>query len=220
MSGYADYYNPELYNFNKFPIVNVPIIRATPENFKDYGRIVNDYANEQVIIKPWPVSGSRQLMPGTGADGGETEGIFSYWFVDGYLHAKNRAVGGSYITGRLFDNVILTREANYHPDGGQVFWAPNGCPFILLLARPGDDITPSDFVGFYFEGIQAVQIWPDIWHQPVYPVGRNSADFMTKQGKVHGCVGVDFINEFGVWLAINLSEPLIDEFIKIPSSTV
>ena len=214
MSGYADYYNSELYNFEKYPIVKVPIIKATPWNFKEYGRIVNDYSREDVIIKPWPTSGTRPLMPGTGMDGGVTEGVFSYWFVDGYLHAKNRAVGGDYVTGRRIvdgmnpdkpGNLIVTREANYHPDGGQVFWAPNGCPFILLLARPGDSITPHDFTGFYFDGSQAVQILPDIWHQPVFPVGRDSADFMTKQGKVHACVGVDFISEFGVWLGIDLS---------------
>lgn len=203
MSGYADYYAQELYDFNRYPVVNVPIIRATPENFRDYGRITHDYSDEEVVIKPWPVSGSRPLMPGTGTGGGITEGVFSYWYDGGYLHAKNRAVSGDYITGRVFESGILTREANYHPDGGQVFWAPNGCPFVLLLARPGDNITPGDFVGFYFDGQQAVQIWPDIWHQPVFPIGCARADFMTKQGRVHGCVGVDFITEFGVWLGID-----------------
>jgi ureidoglycolate lyase len=205
MSGYADYYNSELYNFNRYPVINVHIIRATPENFAQYGRIIPDYNEEEVVIKPWPVSGTRQLMPNTGIGGGITEGVFSYWYDGDYLHAKNRAVSGDYITGRVFENTILTREANYHPDSGQVFWAPNGVQFILLLARPGDNVTPNDFVGFYFDGSQAVQIWPDIWHQPVFPVGIPKADFMTKQGKVHGCVGVDFINEFGVWLGLDLS---------------
>jgi ureidoglycolate lyase len=51
--------------------------------------------------------------------------------------------------------------------------------------------------------MQAVQIWPDIWHQPVFPLGCDHAEFMTKQGRVHGCVGIDFINEFGVWLGID-----------------
>lgn len=205
MSGYADYYAQELYNFNKYSVVNVPIIHANNQNFANYGRIVEDYNDEEVIIKPWPVNGNRPLMANTGTGGGITEGVFSYWYDGDYLHAKNRAVDGDYIIGRLVNNTILTREANYHPDSGQVFWAPNGCPFILLLARPGDNITPHDFVGFYFDGTQAVQIYPDIWHQPVYHLGREKSDFMTKQGKVHGCVGVDFIDEFGVWLGIDLT---------------
>lgn len=210
MSGYADYYAQELYDFNRYQVVQVPIIRATHKNFKEYGRITNDYSEEEVVIKPWPVTGPRPLMPATGTGGGVTEGVFSYWYDGDYLHAKNRAVAGDYITGRLVSSVILTREANYHPDGGQVFWAPNACPFILLLARPGDNVTPSDFVGFYFDGTQSVQIWPDIWHQPVFPVGRERADFMTKQGRVHGCVGVDFINEFGVWLGLDLTCAIIN----------
>ncbi len=47
---------------------------------------------------------------------------------------------------------VLTREANYHPDGGQVFYPKKGAAFVLLLALPGDDIKLEDFVAFYCDG--------------------------------------------------------------------
>ena len=53
-----------------------------------------------------------------------------------------------YITGRLpadmkYDNrtYVLVREANYHPDSGQVFYPRDHDPFVALLALPGDDIS-------------------------------------------------------------------------------
>ena len=53
---------------------------------------------------------------------------------------------------------VLTREANYHPDGGQVFFPVTKEPFVLLLALPGDDIKLEDFVAFYCDGSCGVQI--------------------------------------------------------------
>jgi hypothetical protein len=34
-------------------------------------------------------------------------------------------------------------------DGGQVFFPRDKDPFIALLALPGDDIKPENFVAFY-----------------------------------------------------------------------
>lgn len=208
MSGYADYQNESL---KDYPVYNVPVIEATSENFKEYGHFVKDYDNEEVIIVPWPVSGWRKLMFNTGTEGGITEGKFQYWYQNGLLRAKNHAVGGDYITGINYEvgdgnqvpKYILNREANYHPDGGQVFYPLEKAPFILLLALPGDDVKPEDFIAFKFDGSCGAQIKPNIWHQPAYPL-ISRMDFMTKQGKVHGCVGVDTIDEFQKWLKIDL----------------
>ena len=40
----------------------------------------------------------------------------------------------------------------------QVFYPTNGGAFVLLLAEPGDDIKPEDFVAFYFDGTCGAQI--------------------------------------------------------------
>ncbi len=48
-----------------------------------------------------------------------------------------------------------------------------------------------------------MQIAPCVWHQPVYP-SSGEAVFDDKQGRVHACVSVDFLGEFGVWLEVPL----------------
>ena len=118
--------------------------------------------------------------------------------------AHNLAVGcDPYTTAVLTDvKSILTREANYHPDSGQVFYPVDEVPFYLLLAKEGDDIKATDFVAFYFDGTVGCQIKPGIWHQPPYPVRR--AEFLNKQGAVHACVGYDSIEEEECWLEIIL----------------
>jgi hypothetical protein len=209
MSGYKEYNNLLMDSYpNRH---RVPIMKATEDNFKQYGRFVYDYDSEQVIISTWPQASWRKIMDRTGRGGGIAEGRFEYWWDDNKLMAVNNAVGGSYTVGILPKNVsinnrtsVLTREANYHPDGGQVFYPLDKNPFVLLLALPGDDINPEDFVAFYFSGECGAQIYPNIWHQPVFPLSRK-ASFMTKQGKVHACVGVDTLEEFNKWLEIPLT---------------
>jgi len=205
MSGYSSYKKDLLIKYTKRH--KVPIIKATPKNFKKYGHFVHNYDMEEVIITPWPTSGRRPIFPGTGVGGGIVEGKFEYWKDGIYMKAANKAVNGYYTTGIIQNTsnkkIILTREANYHPDSGQVFYPITSGPFILLLALPGDDIQLKDFVGFYFSGLCGVQILPNIWHQPILPI-EGKAEFMTKQGKVHACVVVDTIKEFGTWLEISL----------------
>lgn len=44
---------------------------------------------------------------------------------------------------------IYTHEANYHPDGGHIFSPRAAAGFVALLAKPGDDVTPDDFIAFH-----------------------------------------------------------------------
>lgn len=209
MSGYADYFHEDLPSIECYDIL---VVDATPENFQAYGNFVYDYPNEEVTITPWPTN-DRPLMHGTGLGGGITEGKFEYKYDRNFLTSKNHAVGGDYVTGINFEvkngeygkvpSHILTREANYHPDGGQVFYPLTKVPFILLLALPTDDIKLEHFVAFRFNGECGAQIKASIWHQPVFPIA-DEALFMTKQGKVHACVGFDSINECGRWMRIKL----------------
>ena len=66
MSGYTSYADALDPKYGEpFP---VPIVRATEETLKGYGRIVRDFDKEEVEITPWPVKGcflahlSRRLM--------------------------------------------------------------------------------------------------------------------------------------------------------------
>jgi ureidoglycolate lyase len=197
----------------------VPQVAATQENLRGYGHIVNDFARGSVTIVTWPQPSWRPIVPGTGNEGGVVEDSFEMQRRGEIQHAVNRAVGRSYVTGWFSDPAIAssdrqasdtsriyTHEANYHPDGGQIFCPRDGRAFVALLAKSGDDVTPEDFVAFYCDGSFGIHIDPGVWHQPVFPLDP-TAIFDDKQGRVHACVAIDFVSEFGCYLEVPLARP-------------
>jgi ureidoglycolate lyase/seryl-tRNA synthetase len=58
-------------------------------------------------------------------------------------------------------------------------------------------------VAFYCDGSFGIHIDPGVWHQPVFPLG-STAVFDDKQGRVHACIAVDFVIEFGCYLEVPL----------------
>lgn len=199
----------------------VPLVVPTEENFKPFGRLVTDYDKEEVWLVTWPQKGRRPIMAGSGNRAGIIEGDFVHkWQPDGKVMGSNEAVGyPPYEIGRLAPgeplangrrSYVIAREANHHPDGGQVFFPLQPmAPFVALLAPPKEDVTPSDFVAFYFDGSSGLQIHPEVWHQPLYPALADEQTFRTKQGAVHACVTFDSLSEFGVYLKV----PLLPELI-------
>ena len=192
----------------------VPLVAATAETLRGYGHIVPDFAPAHVTIVTWPQPGSRPIVPGTGNEGGIVQDSFTMQRHGEIQHAVNSAVGRSYITGWFTDPAtaspdrqpidtsrIYTHEANYHPDGGQIFSPRDGAAFVALLGKPGDGVTPDDFVAFYCDGSFGIHIDPGVWHQPVFPLGP-TATFDDKQGRVHACIAVDFVTEFGCYLEV------------------
>jgi len=84
--------------------------------------------------------------------------------------------------------------------------------FVLLLAKPGDDVGPHSFTAFYVDpvatGIMGVHIHAGVWHQPAFPANKTGDLLLdNRQGKVHGCVACDFVKEFGGYLRVPLSPP-------------
>ena len=159
----------------------------------------------------WPAQGHRPIDADTGDQGGTTEGVFvSEWQGD-ILYGRNEAVGGHYILAYAeapeaarTDNAepprrMLLWHANYHPDGGQLFFPLDRQPFYVPLALPGDDVTPERFVCFRFDGSQGFYIHPNIWHEGVFGL-RGTQRFFDRQGAVHARVSVDFAREFGCLL--------------------
>lgn len=196
----------------------VPMVVATPDTFEaaGYGVIEHDFEAAQVDIVVWPKQGWRDVVPGTGDEGGITQGEFVFTWEGDMAVARNHAVDGHYVTGWFTDPLtasfestdvdrsrIYVREANYHPDGSQIFYPKDGTPFVALLALPGDDVTPEDFVAFYCDGSFGIKIHPNIWHQPLFPIAERAV-FDDKQGKVHACIAVDFVKEFNTWLSVPL----------------
>jgi len=187
--------------------IRMPVVDATSDSLRGYGCLIGSPDECRVEIVRWPSQGSRPIDEDTGDQAGTTEGIFvSEWQGD-ILYGHNEAVGGHYILAYAqppesarTDHADAPRRmmlwhANYHPDGGQLFFPLDHRPFYVPLALPGDDVTPQRFVCFRFDGTRGLYIHPNIWHEGVF--GLSGTDrFFDKQGAVHARVSVDFAREF------------------------
>ena len=204
-----DYLNPNLPA--GLPTVMMPLIDATPATLTGYGHLVEDRRDCRIQIVRWPAQGRRPVDADTGDQGGTTQGVFvSEWRGD-ILYGRNEAVDGHYILAysRAPESArtdhsepprrMLLWHANYHPDGGQLFFPLQPEPFYVPLALPGDEVTPQRFVCFRFDGRQGLYIHPNIWHEGVFGL-RGTQRFFDQQGAVHARVSVDFAREFGCLL--------------------
>ncbi len=194
----------------------IPLVEATPASVKGYGWLVDDPENCAIEITRWPAQGSRPVDIDSGDEGGTTEGIFSSEWKGEILYGSNEAVGGHYILGYATDpdrssehqharpEKILMWHANYHPDGGQLFFPLENRPFLVPVALPGDDISPENFICFLCDGRQGLYIHANIWHEGVFATGGKQR-FLDRQGAVHARVSVDFAREFNCLLEIPLT---------------
>lgn len=211
-----DYLNPHLPP--GLDRVAMTIVNATSESLQGYGRLVDDPAHCQLEIVRWPAQGTRPIDADSGDQGGTTQGTFvSEWRGD-ILYGRNEAVDGHYILGYAqlpelartdHDQApqrVMLWHANYHPDGGQLFFPLDRRPFYVPLALPGDDITPQRFVCFRFDGQQGLYIHPNIWHEGVFSLGGTQR-FFDRQGAVHARVSVEFAREFGCLLEAPIQGP-------------
>lgn len=194
----------------------IPIIHATPETVKGFGYLVDNPDNCPIEIVRWPAQGWRKVDENSGDQGGTTEGLFEFWWKGDTLYARNNAVGDNYLFAwsQWPDEAVTTGpakprdkalvwHANYHPDGGQMFFPLDAGSFTVPAALPGDDVKPEDFVGIRVEGGKGLYIHPNIWHGAVIPLG-DAGEFLDRQGKVHARVSVDLPGEFGRLLEVSL----------------
>ena len=205
---------------DRLRIVELPVVRATNESLEGFGKLVDDPRGHPIEIVPWPHSGWRKLDPGTGAEGGTTTGRFDFWWEGDVLLGRNHAVASDeYLFGWSCEpkaarrdrqtserSRVLLWHANYHPDGGQLFFPLDGEAFLAPLALPGEDVKPEDFVAFYVDGGRGLYIHPNVWHEAVFPIAER-ARFHDAQGKVHARISCDFVEEFGALLALPLRAP-------------
>ena len=189
----------------------MPVVEASNTTLQDYGRLVADPADCHIEIVRWPAQGTRPIDTDSGDQGGTTQGVFTSEWRGDILYGRNEAVDGHYVLAYARPPEIANTDhsnaprkmflwhANYHPDGGQLFFPIDRAPFYVPLALEGDDVTPQRFVCFRFDGSQGLYIHPNIWHEGVFTL-RGTQRFFDRQGAVHARVSVDFAREFGCLL--------------------
>lgn len=208
-----DYLNPDIPT--GLAAHTIPVVKATSELLEGYGHLVEYPDQYEIEITRWPAQGWRPVDEDSGNEGGITKGIFTCRWEGQILYGHNEAVNGKYILGyganpERADETspdppqkILLWHANYHPDGGQLFFPLLNKPFLVPLAKPGDDITPDQFVCFWFDGSCGLYIHPNVWHEGVFAI-EGSHRFLDRQGAVHARVSVDFAKEFNCLVEIPL----------------
>jgi ureidoglycolate lyase len=196
-----------------------PVIVATDTTLKGYGCLVHDAKTFPIKIVRWPAQGRRPIEQNSGDQGGVDEKLFEYGWKGETLYARHRAVGASQVFNWTNSpNATATRRSNgvrecaliwratYHPDGGQLFSPVRRHPYIALLALPGDDVTPEQFVAFRCDGSSVLYIHPNIWHAPPVPLD-DKAEFFSRYGRVHACVSIDLVKQFDCYVAAPLRSP-------------
>jgi ureidoglycolate lyase len=200
-------------------IHETPLLIATDASLEGYGCLVDDPGTFPIEIVRWPAQGWRPIDANSGDQAGVVEGLFEFCWRGEMLYARNNAVGDSYLfgwsnwpeqaattsSGGPRERALIWR-ANYHPDGGQLFYPLNRQSFLVPLALPGDDVTPEKFVSFWCDGDRGLYLHPNVWHGAVVPLD-DEAEFLDRQGRVHARVSVDFAKEFGCYLAVALRRP-------------
>lgn len=200
-------------NFQK-----IPLVKANAKNLKGYGKLVSDYKNFDIEIVTWPKPTGRPVDEDTGNEAGTKSGTFEFVWKGDMFYGHNKAVGSEYLLGwsktpdkaktstktsTTIPEHVLLWHANYHPDGGQLFFPLAKTPFIVPLALPTDDIAPEQFIAFYFDGTQGLYIHPNVWHEGIFSLVPK-AKFYDIQGAVHARVSVFFAQEFNVLLQVPL----------------
>lgn len=214
MTTAPDYLNPNLPTDTKS--FRIPVVKATPESLEGYGKLIDAADEIQIEIVRWPSQGWRPVDTDSGDEGGTKQGTFTAEWRGDVLYGRNNAVGGDYILGyavhpaeaveshqRTPEKLYLW-HANYHPDGGQLFFPQEKAPFVVPLAKPGDDVRPENFVCFWFDGTKGLYIHPNIWHEGALAI-QGKQSFYDKQGAVHARVSVDFAREFNCLLEMRLT---------------
>ena len=214
-------------------IHEVPIVRATNTALDGYGCLVDDpkdftVENGKFEIVPWQHNGWRGLDPGTGDEGGTTEGSFRLFWHEGNLLGENLALAttaNKYLLGlgslpgqKSTENsppnnaggqsvdCVYVWYSDYHPDGGQMFYSKHS-PFVANLAPAvGDTVKPGDFTAFYVEAGKGLYIHPGVWHNAVYVKPEHApVEIFGRQGKVHARISVRWPEEFNQVLRVPLS---------------
>ncbi len=185
----------------------VPLRELTAATAAGLGTLIASIEEADVELRRWRPGGSRPVT--SGGYGEVVDGPFEVAWDGDELYSHNHAVGRSDLLGWAAVPGDRSRlhvdEVNYHDDGGQAFVAP-GVPTVFLVAPPGDDVEPGDFVALWSDGSSGLNMAPGVWHTAPLPLA-DRATFHNRQGSIHATVGLWARREWGLLLDVPLRAP-------------
>ena len=192
----------------------VPLWPLSPETAAGFGTPITSIDEAEIEQHRWQATGHRPVT--SGGYGQTVEGHFDIFWQGEMLYSHNNAVGRDDLLGWCVppENAredrepdartrLLVDEVNYHDDGGQAFIAP-GVPTVFLIALPGDNVTPEDFVALSSDGTYGLNMHPGVWHTAPIPL-TSRATFDNKQGSIHATVALMAREEWALLLEVPLS---------------
>lgn len=196
---------------------DIPLKPLTEETIKGLGTIFHTFSEAEIELVRWRTAGSRPVD--VGGYGGVVTGSFEVYWRGQIAYYRNEAVGHGQALGWAVDPTVASKDVemterpfiladlvNYHDDGGQAFIGTDGGGSVYLLAPPGDNITPDDFVALYCNGRLGINLHPGVWHLGPVPLSQRGV-YDNKQGGIHATVEIYAQQEFGGLFKVPLRKP-------------
>ncbi len=99
---------------------------------------------------------------------------------------------------------LLLKEMERHPLGSQAFVPLEDAPFIVVVARAGDSVTPCALHAFVTNGRQGVNYHRGVWHHSLIALHAPSRFLVVDRGGVgDNCDVVPIGDGSGVLLDLN-----------------
>ena len=198
------------------PNFRVKLLPLTERSVGEMGTIIRDIDEADIELVKWRPSGTRPVT--SGGYGHVAEGPFEIFWRGETMYSRNLAVDREDLLGWRVDpneaqedqepqdrSLLLVDEVNYHDDGGQAFIA-RGVPTVFLVAPPGDEPSPDDFVALYSDGTAGLNMRPGVWHTAPLPLA-DRAVYDNKQGSIHATMGLWARKEWGALFEVPLLVP-------------
>ena len=156
----------------------------TDESLKGYGEIVRDPYKHRIEIVPWPLGRlaparcrhrhrgrhDRRHLRLRMARQRASWAATRRWAVtmsSAFASCRRRRNVPAWRWARAaFSCGIATTIPTAASSSGQI----DGQPFVVPVAKAGDDLKPETFVAFWSDGSFGIYIHPGIWHEGVFPV--------------------------------------------------
>ncbi|WP_169570222.1 ureidoglycolate lyase [Sneathiella limimaris] len=96
---------------------------------------------------------------------------------------------------------LAVKMVERHPHGSQAFIPLGSNPYLVLVAKAGEDVTPEDLEAFIATSDQGVNYHAGTWHHPVLALDGVS-DFLVvdRGGEGHNCDEFFFAEDLEILL--------------------